>query len=111
MNRSIVVTAAALFLIPGPALSQEPRQLACTGSMIEPTALARAPKTLRLTVNPDNVSVATGDTRVDARVVSNNRIQLKFEANDLVGEYFHYTGQLFIVYPSGHLAQLTCSSL
>jgi hypothetical protein len=109
MRRLGISTAAVVLMLIGSAHSQETRQLSCTGAMIEPTALARTPRTIRLTINPSNIAVDTGENRLDARVVSNNQIQLKFEANDLVGEYFHYTGQLFVIYPSGHLAQMTCT--
>jgi hypothetical protein len=43
---------------------------------------------------------------VNARKVSDNKIQLKFRTNDF--EYFHYTGDLFFIYKSGHLMKLTC---
>ena len=42
------------------------------------------------------------------RVVSDNRIQLKFRTKDFEGEYFHYTGDLFFIYKSGHLMRLMC---
>ena len=41
-------------------------------------------------------------------VVSDNRIQLKFRTKDFEGEYFHYTGDLFFIYKSGHLMRLMC---
>jgi hypothetical protein len=42
-------------------------------------------------------------------MISDNKIQLKFSTKDFVGEYFHYTGDLFLIYHSGELARLTCS--
>jgi hypothetical protein len=52
----------------------------------------------------------TGDGKLLApRITSNNKIQLKFETKEFVGEYFHYTGDLFLIYPSGRLARLSCS--
>ena len=33
------------------------------------------------------------------------QIQLKFRFE---GEYFHYSGDLFFIYKSGHLMKLTC---
>lgn len=109
MTRTGILAACVFAGFMGPAWADAPRKLSCTGAMIEPTALAKAPKTIKLTVDQKTVGVDAGDKTVDARVVSDNPIQLKFEANDLVGEYFHYTGQLFVIYPSGHLAQMTCT--
>jgi hypothetical protein len=52
----------------------------------------------------------TGDGKLLApRITSNNKTQLKFETKEFVGEYFHYTGDLFLIYPSGRLARLSCS--
>jgi hypothetical protein len=47
---------------------------------------------------------------MSARVVSDNKIQLKFRTKDFEGEYFHYTGDLFFIYKSGHLMRLTCKA-
>jgi hypothetical protein len=44
-----------------------------------------------------------------ATIVSNNPIQLKFSTEMFVGEFFHYTGDLIVIYTSGHLGRLTCS--
>jgi hypothetical protein len=58
----------------------------------------------------DMLSMKTGDGKTLApRATSNNKVQLKFETKDFVGEYFHYTGELFLIYPSGELARLSCS--
>ena len=43
-------------------------------------------------------------------VVSDNKIQLKFRTKDFEAEYFHYTGDLFFIYKSGHLMKLMCKS-
>jgi hypothetical protein len=45
---------------------------------------------------------------MSARLVSDNKIQLKFRTKDFEGEYFHYTGDLFFIYKSGHLMKLMC---
>ena len=49
-----------------------------------------------------------GKGMVNARKVSDNKIQLKFRTKDFEGEYFRYTGDLFFIYKSGHLMKLTC---
>ena len=52
----------------------------------------------------------TGDGKLLApRITSNNKVQLKFATKGYVGEYFYYTGDLFLIYPSGQLARLNCS--
>jgi hypothetical protein len=55
------------------------------------------------------MSLKVGDGKpLAANVTSNNKLQLKFRTRQFVGEYFHYTGDLFLIYNAGPLARLTC---
>jgi hypothetical protein len=76
----------------------------CDGQMIEPTAKTSSSRTIQMTIASDKVEVGN----VLAQVASKNAIQLKFKTSEFVGEYFYYTGDLFLIYKSGHLARLTC---
>jgi hypothetical protein len=49
-----------------------------------------------------------GQGAVNARKVSDTRSKLKFRTRDFEGEYFRYTGDLFLIYKSGHLMKLMC---
>jgi hypothetical protein len=90
--------------------ADEALKLSCSGFMIEPTAMSQSPRTVALSVGPgEKVALSLGPNNMDARVVSDNQIQLKFETKDFIGEYFHYTGDLFFIYHSGHLARLHCT--
>jgi hypothetical protein len=83
----------------------------CKGNVIESTGLAPSAKTVRLVLNPANkVSIDLGRGDAKASVMSDNKVQLKFSTKDFVGEFFHYTGDLFLIAKSGHLARLTCTS-
>jgi len=105
-----IAAVFTVFTIVSAHAAAESRQLSCTGSMIEPTAYAASPKTLKLTLGPgQNVDLDLGQGSSKLRVLSNNKIQLKFEAKEFTGELFHYTGDLFLIYRSGHLARLTCT--
>jgi len=98
---------------PGRAAEQ---QFSCKGEIVQgetnPNPL-NPPKLidLNITLGDENkLSIKTGDGKLLApRITSNNKLQLRFETEGFVGEYFHYTGQLFLIYPSGELARLTCS--
>ncbi|MGY3615091.1 hypothetical protein ACVJGD_001287 [Bradyrhizobium sp. USDA 10063] len=79
----------------------------CSGSLLDPSGSAPSSKTATLALGPP-VSIDTGNGPQRASIVSNNRIQLKFRTKDFTGEYFHYTGDLFLIYRSGHLARLMC---
>src|SRR5262245_21720758 len=90
-------------------IAEDARQLTCSGMMIEPSAMSQSPETVILTLGPaQKVTLGLGQGVVNARKVSDNKIQLKFRTKDFEGEYFHYTGDLFFIYKSGHLMKLTC---
>src|SRR6516165_3643101 len=89
--------------------AEDARQLTCSGMMIEPSAMSQSPETVILTLGPaQKVTLTLGKGVWNARKVSDNKIQLKFRTKDFEGEYFHYTGDLFFIYKSGHLMKLTC---
>ena len=79
-------------------------QLGCDGQMIEPTAKTASSRTIQMTIASDKIEVGN----LPAQVENKNAIQLKFKTAEFVGEYFYYTGDLFLIYRSGHLARLTC---
>ena len=71
--------------------------------------MSQSPETVVLTLGPaQKITVDLGQGAVSARKVSDNKIQLKFRTKDFEGEYFHYSGDLFFIYKSGHLMKLTC---
>jgi hypothetical protein len=105
MTRNVTVAALAMLTAISAAFAAG-EQFSCSGEMIEPTSLAPSPKSIQLTLSSAN-KVAVGDS--NARVLSDNKIQLKFQTKEFVGEFFHYTNDLFLIYKSGHLARLTCN--
>jgi hypothetical protein len=89
--------------------AEDTQRLRCEGTMIEPAAVSQSPETVKLALGPARkISLDLGKGAIKARVVSDNRIQLKFRTKDFEGEYFHYTGDLFFIYKSGHLMRLMC---
>jgi len=91
--------------------AEDARQLTCEGTMIEPAATSQTTETVKLTLGrAQNVTLDLGEGAISARVLSNNKIQLKFRTKNFEGEYFHYTGDLFFIYKSGHLMRLTCKA-
>src|SRR6516162_5157817 len=79
--------------------AEDARQLTRSGMMIEPNAMSQSPETVMLTLGPaQKVTLGLGQGVVNARQVSDNKIQLKFRTKDFEGEYFHYTGDLFFIY-------------
>jgi len=69
---------------------------------------------------PETVSFATdggglvtlvvpgSDKPTKARVVSRNAIQLRFSAGGVIGEYFNFTGDLFLIHQDGRFTRLVC---
>jgi hypothetical protein len=89
------------------------RQFSCKGQLIRDANPDVQPKPIDLNVtlgDGNKLSMKTAEgVALTPRMISDNKIQLKFSTKDFVGEYFHYTGDLFLIYHSGQLARLTCS--
>jgi hypothetical protein len=91
------------------AFAEEARQFTCTGTMIEPSAMSQSPETVVMTLGPEQkITLDIGRGVLNARRLSDNKIQLKFRTKEFEGEYFHYTGDLFFIYKTGHLMKLMC---
>jgi hypothetical protein len=72
-------------------------QLSCSARPIEPAGLDTSPLTLKLTVSSGTVQMDVGSRKLVAKVESDDKIQLAFKTDEFVGEYFHYTGDLFLI--------------
>jgi hypothetical protein len=83
-------------------------ELSCSRRPIYPEGLDTSPVTLKLTIRSDTVGLDLGSRRLVARLESNDKVQLVFETDEFIGEYFHYTGDLFLINRSGNLARLAC---
>ena len=117
MGQVLRLVLGSLILL---AITVEPsraadQQFSCKGDIIHdetnPNPLNPSkPIDLNITLGDENkLSIKTGDGKVVApRITSNNKVQLRFATQEFVGEYFHYTGDLFLIYPSGQLARLSC---
>ena len=102
-----------LMTLVGGCLAAE-QQFSCKGQVIQekpkPTGQAPSPIDLSVSLGSNRkMSLKIGDGKpLAANVTSNNKLQLKFKTSQFVGEYFHYTGDLFLIYNAGPLARLTC---
>jgi hypothetical protein len=64
---------------------------------------------MRKICSDNRAQLNLGKGSVSPLVLSNNALQLRFRTKDFTGEYFHYSGDMFLIYRSGHLARLTCT--
>jgi len=109
MFRTTTVALLIIAFFSIAAFAENARQFTCSGTMIEPSAMSPSPETVVLTLGPaQKVTLDLGKGVVNARRLSDNKVQLKFRTKDFEGEYFHYTGDLFFIYRSGHLMKLMC---
>ena len=109
MFRTAAAVAALAIVFDVAHAAQGSRQFSCNGGMIESTRLAPVPKSARLILSP-KISLDLGQGDLEPTLMSDNQIQLKFSTKEFVGEFFHYTNDLFLIYKSGHLARLTCAA-
>jgi hypothetical protein len=109
MFRTSITASLVIAFFSIVAFAEDARQFTYSGTMIEPSAMSPSPETVVLTLGPaQKVTLDLGKGVMNARRVSDNKIQLKFRTKDFEGEYFHYTGDLFFIYKSGHLMKLMC---
>ena len=91
------------------AHAQTTKQLACNGQLIGgPKPQSPLQIAAQLEVSTANVDLDLGSGKLATQIVSNNNIQLQFSTKEFTGEYFHLTGDLFLIYKSGQLARLRC---
>jgi hypothetical protein len=110
MLRSTTIAVLTLLSAMSGHAAEAQSKFSCSGSIIEPASLTSSPMNVQLTlITPKKVVLNLGQGDGDARIVSDNKIQLKFQTKDFTGEFFHYTNDLFLIYKSGHLARLTCN--
>ena len=118
MMRALGVAAASLSVLitaVGPSTAAE-QQFSCKGQVIHEMAnpaVPQKPIDFTVTLNEKNkMSIKTSDNKtLTPRITSNNKIQLKFVTKEFVGEYFHYSGDLFLIYRSGQLARMNCTRI
>ncbi|MET4041005.1 hypothetical protein [Bradyrhizobium sp. RT6a] len=106
------VSLAMLMTMIGPSYAAG-QQFLCKGQivqqMLDPAIQAKRVD-LNVTLDGrDGMSLIMANNKLPLRVTSNNKIQLKFVTKEFVGEDFHYTGDLFLIYNSGPLARLSCT--
>jgi hypothetical protein len=112
-TRLAVGSCIFLITLVGVCVAAE-QQFSCKGQVIQemPRPAGQPPSPIDLSASLGSsrkMSLKIGDGKpLAASVTSNNKLQLKFKTSQFVGEYFYYSGDLFLIYNSGQLARLTC---
>jgi hypothetical protein len=112
-TKKFLLAAAAFMALCAPALAAgkpaDNLKLSCSGNSYKHDDPYPAPETAALNTSGKSVTVAIGQGGAEnARVLSNNVYQLKFSAGKFTGEYFHLTGDLFLIHKDGRLIKLAC---
>lgn len=85
--------------------------LVCTGNSYQKDGPFPTVETFSVKIagmNPVMIGQPGSDKLVKAHIVANNAIQLKFATAKFTGEYFRFTGDLFLIHTSGRLTRLSC---
>jgi hypothetical protein len=85
--------------------------LACTGNSYNQDGPFPTPVTFTLKIQETKPVVIGGpgsEKPVKAHTVANNAIQMKFTTAKFTGEYFYFTGDLFLIHADGRLTRLVC---
>jgi hypothetical protein len=89
MFRTSIMASLIIAFFSIAAFAEDARQFTCSGTMVEPSAMSPSPETVVLTLGPaQKVALDLGKGVMNARRVSDNKIQLKFRTKDFEGEYF-----------------------
>ncbi|HET6376821.1 MAG TPA: hypothetical protein VFG05_00705 [Methylocella sp.] len=110
--RGLVLACLALIGLSSIRLAEAgPLDLVCSGNSYARNVPFPTPVTYTLRLGGTKsvlIGVSNEQQPVKAPVISNNDIQLKFKTAAYIGEYFHLTGDLFLIHPDGRLTRLTC---
>jgi hypothetical protein len=85
--------------------------LVCSGNSYKEDGPFPTPETFSLKIEgkkPVLIGGPGSEKPVKARTIANSAIQLKFATGKFTGEYFNFTGDLFLIHKDGHLTRLTC---
>lgn len=58
---------------------------------------------------PVAIILPGADKPTNAKIISSNPIQLKFLVDGLTGEYFNFSGDLFLIHKDGRFTKLACT--
>lgn len=109
---SVLLLACASLGLTSSALAGEADlNLVCSGNSYQADGPFPTPETFSLKIAGNKPVIIGGPgaaTPVKARTIASNAIQLKFETNQFTGEYFNFTGDLFLIHKDGRLTRLTC---
>jgi hypothetical protein len=85
--------------------------LVCTGNSYGKDGPFPTVETVSFKTYDSKPAVITmpGETKaVHTRTIDNNAFQLRFAVAGVTGEYFYFTGDLFLIRPDGKLTRLVC---
>jgi len=85
--------------------------LACSGNSYTADGPFPTPETFSLKIEgkkPVLIGGLGSEKPVKARTLANNAIQVKFATREFTGEYFNFTGDLFLIHKDGRLTKLLC---
>jgi hypothetical protein len=57
---------------------------------------------------PVAIGLPGSDKPAKGKILASNAIQLKFSADGMTGEYFNFSGDLFLVHKDGRFTRLVC---
>ncbi len=107
LSLALTLTGATCAIANGPALD-----LVCSGNSYAkngdpyPTAETVSFKTEGK--RPAMIGLPGSARPTKASIVSSNPIQLRFSADGLTGEYFNFSGDLFLIHKDGRFTKLVC---
>lgn len=107
----LLLACASLSLTNSALAGAADLNLVCNGNSYQADGPFPTPETFSLKIAGNKPVLIGGPGTakpVKARTIASNAIQLKFETGQFTGEYFNFTGDLFLIHKDGRLTRLTC---
>jgi hypothetical protein len=85
--------------------------LVCTGNSYKADGPFPTVETFSVKIDGKKPVIIGGpgsEKPVKAHTIASNAVQLKFSTGNYTGEYFNFTGDLFLIHSDGRLTRLTC---
>jgi hypothetical protein len=104
--------ASAILVVTGAVAGAADLNLVCSGNSYakegNPFPAVETVTFKKEGAKPLAIGLPGSDKPAKGKIVSSNPIQLKFAADGLTGEYFNFSGDLFLVHKDGRFTRLVC---
>jgi hypothetical protein len=106
------ILSSVIFIVTGAVAGAADLNLVCSGNSYakegSPFPTVETVTFKKEGDKPVVIGLPGSDKLSKAKILASNPIQLKFSADGMTGEYFNFSGDLFLVHKDGRFTRLVC---